>query len=466
MAALLVFAIPFIAALAIAWKYDSKYSLYFALIVLPVVWVGLGKIKFVLQLAAAMIVGFCAVLGGITIAINEHVKDKKSAALYGDVLFAFGAVLVLLTAWPAILVIAASADASNYYESNGQMFMDCNKIGPSIQNNLFELSGGEKNRALGTAYYLYCSRIPQWWLDPMDWIRNNVAENDRVIHWWDYGHWTNFFGQRKTITRNDHQYPAQDLEMADLLVANTPEHAAQWMRDHQAKYLLLDQDLIGKWGALVYLSCVQNDETQFIPRQVGNSQCEGDHYFERIFIPSQPTEGDLCNIDAPFNMFHASSTIRGQNAYCIGQVIENNQTKLVIAYESNGTINHGILMPQGEVTLGDNRAYQQMLVVYPPPGQGYDDRAGKSYDSVFYQGFFLGHIDGFVQVYPYEAEFAQFGPSLPVRIFKLKDTAAAPAEIAPSIVPEETPAPAAPEVPAATPAETPFVGSQLNSSPT
>ena len=74
-----------------------------------------------------------------------------------------------------------------------------------------------------------------------------------------------------------------------------------------------------------------------------------------------------------------------------------------------------------ETTLADGRKYQSFLVFYPPEGMGYEDRAGLSYDSVFYKGFFLGHIDGFEQVYPYVAETAQIGPSIPVRIYKLKD---------------------------------------------
>jgi hypothetical protein len=244
--------------------------------------------------------------------------------------------------------------------------------------------------------------------------------------------------------------------MADLLVANTPAHAAQWMRDHKAKYLLLDQDLIGKWGALDYLSCVQDNETQFIPHQVGSSQCEGEHYFERVYFPVQPTQADLCNINAPFQMFRASSTVRGQDAYCVAQVTQNNQTQFVMAYESNGTINHGILMPQGTTAMGDGRDYVQAFVLYPPPGQGYDDRSNKFYDSVFYKGFFLGHIDGFVQVYPYEAEYAQFGPSIPVRIFKLKDEAAT-APITPLT-------PAAPPAATTPPVEAPAQNATVNSS--
>jgi len=210
-------------------------------------------------------------------------------------------------------------------------------------------------------------------------------------------------------------------------VFNTPEHAAQWMRDHKAKYLLLDQDLIGKWGALVYLACVQNNETQFVPRQVGNSACFDQHSFEHVYIPAEPTAADVCNIQGTNTTFlYAFSSHRGitnktwNPAYCVTMYEQEGQSQLVMVYESNLTQNRGYLLGQGETTLF-GRKYLAYLVMYPPPGSGYEDRAGLAYDSIFYKGFFLGHIDGFEQVYPYTAEAAQFGPSLPVRIYRLKD---------------------------------------------
>jgi asparagine N-glycosylation enzyme membrane subunit Stt3 len=417
---------PFLIALYLAWKHDSHMSIYFAFLVLPVVFVGLGKVKFVLQLAIAMVLGFAAVLGGIFLMVRERVKDESRLQLYERAIFGAGAIVLLLTAWPSMLLIAASTNSDNYADlGSGVQGMDCNKLGPSIQGNLFELESGDKNGALQLAYYLYCSKIPQWWLDPMTWISQNVAQNDRVIHWWDYGHWTNYFGQRKTITRNDHVYPMQDLEMADLLVDGTPQYAAQWMRAHQAKYLLVDQDLIGKWGALVYLSCVQNNETQFIPRQVGASKCEAEHYFERIFVPAAPTDADKCNIGSTFPMFRSISSIRGP-VYCIGQPPASGTTPqpVIVAYEANATQVRAVLSPQGTTNI-NGIDYAVFNAYYPPPGQGFEDRAGKAYDSVFYQAFFLGHLDGFTQVFPYEAEFGQIGGQLPVRIFKLNDDASA-----------------------------------------
>ncbi|RLG19827.1 hypothetical protein DRN67_01690, partial [Candidatus Micrarchaeota archaeon] len=407
----MVLLIPFLLALAFAWYKDSKYSLYFAFLVLPVMWVGLGKAKFVLQLTTATIIGFVALLGGLVLFIQSIASTDEQKKMYANVAFAVGALLVLLTAWPALFVVQLSTASEVYTEApTGEKILDCNAIGPYFESNMIRLPGADNDRALNLAYYLYCSRIPQWWLDPMNWIRENVPEDERVIHWWDYGHWTNYFGQRKTVTRNDHPYIFQDLEMADLLVSNTPEHAAQWMKEHEAKYLLLDQDLINKWGALVYLSCVHNNETEFIPRQVGSSACEHAHYFERVFIPANPQPSEYCNIDTGSQFVIAHSTHR-DSVYCVGEISADGQTALVMVNEEDGSQNRGLLMHQGQTILNDGRLYETYMVLYPPEGQGYEDRVGKGYDSVFYKGFFLGHIDGFDQVYPYHAEHAMVGPS-------------------------------------------------------
>jgi len=419
--AMIVLAVPALLALGLAWYRDSKYSLYFAFIILPVLWVGLGKIKFVLQLTSVVMIGFVVVLGGLLLLAQQRAKDEKTKKLYSNIAFAFGGILLILTAWPSLFVIMASANSDIYTDFNGQTVMDCNALGPYLESSVIEINGNDKARALGLAYYLYCSRIPPWWLDPMDWIRNNVPEEERVIHWWDYGHWTNYFGQRKTITRNDHPYIYMDLEMANLLVYDTPENAVSWMKEHKATYLLLDQDLIGKWGALVYLACVQSNETEFIPRQVGASACEGQHYFERVFVPLAPEPQELCNLGTASQFILSPSTHRA-TGYCVGVYDEGGQSALVMFNPETGLQNRGLLIDQGQTTM-NGRPYGTYLVMYPPEGQGFADRAGRSYDSVFYQGFFLGHIDGFDQVYPYEAEYAQIGPSLPVRIFRLRDDA-------------------------------------------
>jgi hypothetical protein len=53
--------------------------------------------------------------------------------------------------------------------------------------------------------------------------------------------------------------------------------------------------------------------------------------------------------------------------------------------------------------------------LWPDGKSGWDDRKGKMYDSTFYQGFILGQLDGFEQVFPAN------GTAGLVRIFKVKE---------------------------------------------
>ncbi|MCX8195291.1 MAG: hypothetical protein N3G22_04270, partial [Candidatus Micrarchaeota archaeon] len=49
-----------------------------------------------------------------------------------------------------------------------------------------------------------CNRIADYWVDSMEWISKNLDPSDRVTSWWDYGHWINYFGDRKAVLRNEH----------------------------------------------------------------------------------------------------------------------------------------------------------------------------------------------------------------------------------------------------------------------
>ncbi|MEM3399970.1 MAG: hypothetical protein QXP42_03995 [Candidatus Micrarchaeia archaeon] len=275
----------------------------------------------------------------------------------------------------------------------------------SILDNIF----GSQRR---TALYLYCSKIPSYWLDAMEWIKENVKGEERVLHWWDYGHWTNYFGQAKTITRNDHGRPDMDLEVANAFVAGDERNLIEWSKNHKVKYILLDIDLIGKWGALNYLSCYYNNRTVF-EKDPGESECEREYEFERLFVPASPTLQDFCDVGGGAVMVRGISSAGYK--YCIGTLNISGQPRNIILYENNQTLNPALPMHQGRVRLGDGREYNAYLMFYV--GDGYSHRKTKGYDSIFYKGFVLGRIEGFDLVYP-EATTELIDP---VRIYRLRE---------------------------------------------
>lgn len=217
---LVILSLGFLLAFWCAWKNNSRYSIFFALIVLPLIWIGVKMIKFLPILTLALIIGTCVILGSLI----------RRFPRYENIILALAVFAVVITAIPALFIAGTSLTS-----------IDCKTMDRSPLNSM--------------SYHLYCDKIPYYWIDAFDWIHANVPVEDTVVVWWDYGHWMNYLGQRKTVTRNDHMYPYQDLELADLLALNTSAHAVEWMNEHKARYLLLDVGLLEKWEAITYLAC-------------------------------------------------------------------------------------------------------------------------------------------------------------------------------------------------------------------
>ena len=60
------------------------------------------------------------------------------------------------------------------------------------------------NRTNSFGSSIYCNLIPQYWLSSMAWISQNVGPTGpRVLAWWDYGDWINWFGKSKAVLRGD-----------------------------------------------------------------------------------------------------------------------------------------------------------------------------------------------------------------------------------------------------------------------
>ena len=42
------------------------------------------------------------------------------------------------------------------------------------------------------------------WQGAMSWVRNNTTEGSLFVHWWDYGYWIQYLGERPTVTDGGH----------------------------------------------------------------------------------------------------------------------------------------------------------------------------------------------------------------------------------------------------------------------
>jgi len=88
------------------------------------------------------------------------------------------------------------------------------------------------------------------WQNAMAWVRNNTNIKDIFIHWWDYGYWVQYLGERPTVTDGGHANGYWDhLIGRYLLTTPKPETALSLMKSHNVSYLLIDPTDIGKYPA-------------------------------------------------------------------------------------------------------------------------------------------------------------------------------------------------------------------------
>jgi asparagine N-glycosylation enzyme membrane subunit Stt3 len=243
------------------------------LVIYPVAFVGLNKLKFMLHLAVSLVVAAPLLAGEFSRLVQQagawlklgDEKDLRNTAL----------ALVLL------FTLAVSAAQAN-----------------TLGQSMTELSW---------------SRLSGDWLHATDWMRANLAGTDaRIISWWDYGHWITFFGETKSVLDPGNQYSQFNHETAHAFVDGNVTDLYRTMEYHGASHVLVDAQLIPKWGALVYLSSTcsveHTPETRTCPptpdnpdwmRGPGNSRYEAEHYFETLQYTGQNCPPNVAPVPMP-----------------------------------------------------------------------------------------------------------------------------------------------------------------------
>ena len=381
--------------------------------VYPIALSGLMKAKFTVYLGVMIPIAFCIIIG-------ELWKYLKKYRIMGYALIAFAAIIAIVQFLQYYdLIVNSPAIANQIDVTNNTAFFSsvCDEKTKQIQDAASALSDTSTiakpiaeftMKSMVMTRQVYCTRIPDWWLNAILWIRDNRKGDERIFSWWDYGHWTTTIGQGKSVTDNLHSYTLMHQEVADKLVSNTPEALIKYMKEHKAKYLLLDQDLIGKWGALVYHACYYNNKTN-MSLGPGRSDCDRLYSPEILYVAKNPTSKDVCNIQTKegpaLKVYSSMSKYYNFNYYCAPG------GNLPFVYENGSVVGISNVMLQGETTDG----YYILSAVYPSNSP---DRKGYYYDSVFYKGFFEGNIPGLTQVYP---SIYSNRPNIPVRIYKINE---------------------------------------------
>ncbi len=231
-----------------------KSALLFVLVFFPIAYVGLNKLKYMLHLAFALALAAGYVLGELARALeeaNEWLHFAKNKAAFSR--WVVGSVLAI-----GLLFSALQAQ--------------------TVPQSVKELS---------------YTRIPSDWMQAYEWMRVNLPKDARVMSWWDYGHWTTFFGERNTVLDPNNAHANFDQAVAQAFVNGEPKDLYYLMNYHNATHVLVDADLVSKWGALVFLSCSCDASLSPVCPQKwesdpciapGQSKCEAEHYDEYLDV--------------------------------------------------------------------------------------------------------------------------------------------------------------------------------------
>ncbi len=381
-----VFIFMFLAILSgiIIFLYSSGHrnSLLLLLIiaVFPVSFVGLNKLKYMVFLAVALCIAFPLFVGQLTVLFE--ILNKRFSFLSEKRVGLAVFLAVLLLSVPIV----------------GYQFS-------TVKNSMDQLQA---------------TRMPQDWVDALGWMKINLKDSDRVISWWDYGHWTVFFAEKKSVTDPGNNYPELNQEVAHAFVAGPREELIATMKRHGATVVMLDAELIPKWGALNYLQSTWNNSlNNFNPcnneweKGPGASRCEAEHMYEFLTIGQQCQNTLIPMIELQSNLglrwcVPVKDNQIGDKMYLQtrdGLLLEKPRNVLIFSNElknsnASSLANASILIP-----------YQQGTLLNINPDFSVAGLSNKYFKSNYAQLFFFEKLRGFEIIYS--------SPNGQVKLFRL-----------------------------------------------
>ena len=89
------------------------------------------------------------------------------------------------------------------------------------------------------------------WQKTMSWVRENTIQEGIFVHWWDYGYWVQYLGERPVLSDGGHFEGTFRDHLIGRYVLTSPNPATllSFMKSNNASYLLIDPTDIGKYTA-------------------------------------------------------------------------------------------------------------------------------------------------------------------------------------------------------------------------
>ncbi len=453
----LVFMAISIAAASISYLVSdrkNKLLLFSLLVFFPIAFIGLQKVKYTLHLAFALSILFGFLLAESSRCIEQISKlfslashetaQKLSSAFF----LAIGSLMVL---------------SQFVYAVGSPVVISCDPQVNSITQQ-FAIPGKEVFSSM--AALCYGSITPDW-LETTKWMRTSTEKGSRFMSWWDYGHWTTFFGERYTVIDPNNAYDEYDQEVARAIVGGSFENLVETMKYHEANYLMLDSELVPKWGALVYLSGSWGGVSYDTPNGVfnglyrepdpknnkhataliedwrkgpGQSTYEQEHYFENIYAMfTRDATGQIILMPCPGKFPRPAyySTLTG-GVYCLLEgatpashklfYLKNGQTGEQVPLENPVLLQTGndarvSLRPidqSGNIFIDVNPASARAFLNLKPDLKTISEGRveSKLFDSMFVQFYFCDALGTCDKLKEKGFEYAYRSPGGQVKIFK------------------------------------------------
>lgn len=97
------------------------------------------------------------------------------------------------------------------------------------------------------------------WQYAMAWVRNDTPKDAVFAHWWDYGYWVQSIGERATVLDGGNAIVYWDHLMGrHVLTGQNETEALEFLKTHDADYLLIDSTDIGKYPAYASIGGDEN----------------------------------------------------------------------------------------------------------------------------------------------------------------------------------------------------------------
>ncbi len=488
-------------AMSIIYR-NSKTGILYMAMVLPLAVAGFSEVKYLPHFGVAYILMFCIVLGEaiyyaegnfkIRPATHAQIQAETSGALLEEgtsknnhiikAIYAIG--LFFLSTIAAIVYLLYVALNTSFQNKNAKTYLyaltvlfiviivvgialgtglnygesgaiiDSFAAGVTYGSNPTTACTTFSNSGDSLAYTLYCNTIQPYWLNAMSWIKQNVGPTgSRVLSWWDYGDWINWFGNSNAFLRGDNANATEDYATAAHYVLGNiygPNALANFMNGNQSKYVLFDQDLISKWQALDFLGCIYTGGTSYNfavaqgasqsppqPYVLGTSTCELQHDPELALIPlstliqtnsSQSNIGYYCSLSNTTQLYVNALLVVGSNftnqTACVN--IQPNAQGVLKVYNSKGQKLNAYIQSaqyQGIVNVQGVPFVEYLMIYVPNAANGTITNAPSGfYSSNYYKGFILGNLPGFTEAYPANAVGINYiNGTWPIRIYSLNN---------------------------------------------